>query len=49
MQEKYIIFIYPNANIILTGHSYGGRIAQALGAETGAETVTFSAYGISNT
>ena len=40
---------YPNANIILTGHSLGGSIAQALGAETGAETVTFSAYGISNT
>lgn len=37
------------ANIILTGHSLGGSIAQALGAETGAETVTFSAYGIANT
>lgn len=41
--------MYPNANIILTGHSLGGSIAQALGAETGAETVTFSAYGIGNT
>ena len=40
---------YPDANIILTGHSLGGSIAQALGAETGAETVTFSAYGIGNT
>jgi len=40
---------YPNANIVLTGHSLGGSIAQALGAETGAETVTFSAYGIANT
>ena len=39
----------PNANIILTGHSLGGSIAQALGAETGEETVTFSAYGINNT
>ena len=41
--------MYPNANIILTGHSLGGSIAQALGAETGAETVTFSAFGIGNT
>lgn len=41
--------MYPDANIILTGHSLGGSIAQALGAETGAETVTFSAYGIGHT
>lgn len=41
--------MYPNANIILTGHSLGGSIAQALGAETGVETVTFSAYGIGDT
>ena len=40
---------YPDANIIITGYSLGGSIAQALGAETGAETVTFSAYGIGNT
>ena len=40
---------YKGANIILTGHSLGGSIAQALGAETGAETITFSAYGIGNT
>ena len=40
---------FPKANIILTGHSLGGSIAQALGAETGAETVTFSAYGIAKT
>ena len=39
---------FPDANIVLTGHSLGGSIAQALGAETGAETVTFSAYGIAN-
>lgn len=39
---------FPDANIILTGHSLGGSIAQALGAETGAETVTFSAYGIAD-
>ena len=38
-----------NSKIILTGHSLGGSIAQALGAETGAETVTFAAYGIANT
>ena len=39
---------YPNANIILTGHSLGGSIAQALGTETGAKTITFSAYGVGN-
>ena len=39
---------FPDANIVLTGHSLGGSIAQALGAETGAETVTFSAYGIAS-
>ena len=38
--------MYPETNIILTGHSLGGSIAQALGAETGAETVTFSTYGV---
>ena len=31
---------------VLTGHSLGGSISQALGAVTGLETVTFSAYGI---
>lgn len=36
------------SKIILTGHSLGGSIAQALGAETGAVTVTFAAYGIAN-
>lgn len=41
--------LYPNAHIILTGHSLGGSVVQALGAETGAETITFGAYGIANT
>lgn len=41
--------IYPNANIFFTGHSLGGSIAQALGAETGVKTITFSAYGIGHT
>lgn len=40
--------IYPDANIILTGHSLGGSIAQALGTEIGTETITFSAYGVGN-
>ena len=40
--------MYPDANIILTGNSLGGSIAQALGTETGSETITFSAYGVGN-
>ena len=39
---------YPNCNICLTGHSLGGSLAQIVGSETGAETVTFSAYGTAN-
>ena len=39
---------YPNSNICLTGHSLGGSLAQIIGSETGAETVTFSAYGTAN-
>lgn len=35
---------YPN--IVFTGHSLGGSIAQYLGTTTGLETVTFEAYGI---
>lgn len=39
---------YPNCDIYLTGHSLGGSLAQIVGSETGAETVTFSAYGTAN-
>ncbi len=37
---------FPNSNIIFTGHSLGGSVAQILGAEYGHETVTFNAYGV---
>jgi hypothetical protein len=40
---------FPKQNIILTGHSLGGNLAQALGTETGKQTVTFGAYGLKNT
>ena len=36
---------YPNAHIVLTGHSLGGSLAQIVGAIRGAEAVTFNAYG----
>lgn len=36
---------YGKENVILTGHSLGGSLAQILGAKYGSETVTFSAYG----
>lgn len=39
---------FPNLNIILTGHSLGGSLAQMVGAITGELTVTFSAYGTAN-
>ena len=39
---------FPNQNIILTGHSLGGSLAQIVGSETGEKTVTFEAYGIKN-
>src|SRR5574344_267874 len=39
---------YPNSNIILTGHSLGGSLAQILGSEYGNQTVTFNAYGTAN-
>lgn len=35
-------------NIIFTGHSLGGSIAQYLGTTCGNETITFQAYGIAN-
>ena len=37
---------YPNAEIILTGHSLGGSLAQIVGALYDVETVTFNAYGV---
>lgn len=39
---------YPNAHIILTGHSLGGSLAQIVGAIYDVETVTFNAYGTKN-
>ena len=45
---REICMAYPNSNIYLTGHSLGGSLAQIIGSETGAETVTFSAYGTAN-
>ncbi len=39
---------YPDCKIIFTGHSLGGSNAQVMGAETGCETITFSAYGTAN-
>lgn len=37
---------YGKGNIILTGHSLGGALAQLVGAETGATTVTYNAPGV---
>ena len=39
---------FPSQNIILTGHSLGGSLAQIIGSETGDNTVTFGAYGVKN-
>ena len=39
---------YPDAEIILTGHSLGGSLAQIVGALNEVETVTFNAYGTKN-
>lgn len=36
---------FPNQAIVVTGHSLGGSLAQIVGSETGAQTVTFNAYG----
>lgn len=44
--EQYILKLdIKKSNIIFTGHSLGGSIAQCLGTKYGNETVTFSAYG----
>ena len=37
---------FPNQEIVFTGHSLGGSLAQIMGNETGCETVTFNAYGV---
>ncbi len=39
---------FKNFNIIFTGHSLGGSIAQILGSQYGNKTYTFSAYGTAN-
>jgi len=36
---------YKNASFVITGHSLGGGIAGAVGANTGTPTITFSAPG----
>ena len=45
---KQIITKYPNENIIFTGHSLGGSLAQLMSAKTGDRAVTFNAYGTGN-
>lgn len=37
---------FPNQEIIFTGHSLGGSLAQLMSNKTGHETVTFNAYGV---
>ena len=39
---------FPNKEIIFTGHSLGGSLAQLMGNKTGCETVTFNAYGVAD-
>ncbi|MBQ2644615.1 DUF2974 domain-containing protein [bacterium] len=39
---------FENYNIMFTGHSLGGSLAQILGAQYGNETYTFNAYGTAN-
>lgn len=39
LKEKY-------GNVIVSGYSLGASVAQIIGNETGAETVTFAAYGV---
>lgn len=36
---------YPSSNIVLSGHSLGGSLAQLVSAETGTKAVTFNAFG----
>jgi len=39
---------YPNKNIVLTGHSLGGSLAQIVGSITGTKSVPFAPYGTKN-
>lgn len=39
---------FPDQEIIFTGHSLGGSLAQLMSNKTGHETVTFNAYGVRN-
>ena len=39
---------FPNKEIVFTGHSLGGSLAQLIGNKTGCETVTFNAYGVAD-
>ena len=37
---------FPNQEIIFTGHSLGGSLAQLMSNKTGDGAVTFNAYGV---
>ena len=37
---------FPDREIVFTGHSLGGSLAQLMSNKTGHETVTFNAYGV---
>lgn len=39
---------FPDQEIIFTGHSLGGSLAQLMSNKTGHEAVTFNAYGVRN-
>lgn len=39
---------FPNQEIVFTGHSLGGSLAQLMSNKTGHETVTFNAYGVAD-
>lgn len=45
LQNLYynVTYLYPNANIWLTGHSLGGGLAALMGATFGASVVAFEA------
>lgn len=39
---------FPDQEIIFTGHSLGGSLAQLMSNKTGHEAVTFNAYGVAD-
>lgn len=39
---------FPNQEVIFTGHSLGGSLAQIMSNYTGCKAVTFNAYGVKN-